>query len=213
MSIYLADYDSKWPGMFEAEAQRLRAALGGLVLRIDHIGSTAVPGLAAKPVIDVHRSLLRICSPSSHMERRSKLGISRFGALSETGSAIFLERFGLKRRDSHSATRTRLCRFPFSTDLPSGPTRIMYTCARPEALTNRERSRFAIGFGVTQRIDGLMKHSSEHWRATWMRRPWKAVSAIRRRRRTSFGKSSDAPDLQKRGGLSYNRNRFGFWVT
>jgi GrpB-like predicted nucleotidyltransferase (UPF0157 family) len=44
MSIYIADYDPKWPGMFEAEAQRLRAALGGLVLRIDHIGSTAVPG-------------------------------------------------------------------------------------------------------------------------------------------------------------------------
>ena len=53
MSIYIADYDPKWPGMFEAEAQRLRAALGGLVLRIDHIGSTAVPGLAAKPVIDI----------------------------------------------------------------------------------------------------------------------------------------------------------------
>jgi GrpB-like predicted nucleotidyltransferase (UPF0157 family) len=48
MSIYIADYNPKWPGMFEAEAQRLHAALGGLVLRADHIGSTAVPGLRSK---------------------------------------------------------------------------------------------------------------------------------------------------------------------
>jgi GrpB-like predicted nucleotidyltransferase (UPF0157 family) len=39
--------------MFEAEAQRVRDALGGTVRRIEHIGSTAVPGLDAKPIIDI----------------------------------------------------------------------------------------------------------------------------------------------------------------
>ena len=53
MPLYIADYDPKWPQMFEAEAQRLRVALKGLALRIDHVGSTAVPGLAAKSVIDI----------------------------------------------------------------------------------------------------------------------------------------------------------------
>lgn len=42
-----------WPAEFAAISQRLRAALGDLALRIDHIGSTSVPGLAAKDVIDI----------------------------------------------------------------------------------------------------------------------------------------------------------------
>src|SRR5205809_7876507 len=55
--VELAPYDSQWPVAFEAEAGRLRAAFGPLALRIDHNGSTAVPGLAAKPVIDIQVSV------------------------------------------------------------------------------------------------------------------------------------------------------------
>ena len=51
--IVLAEYDPAWPQLFEREAGRIRAALGQRALRIEHAGSTAVPGLAAKPVIDV----------------------------------------------------------------------------------------------------------------------------------------------------------------
>ena len=76
MSIYIADYDPKWPGMFEAEAQRLRAALGGLVLRIDHIGSTAVPGLAAKPVIDVQIAVADLQPVESYGAPLKSLGYS-----------------------------------------------------------------------------------------------------------------------------------------
>jgi GrpB-like predicted nucleotidyltransferase (UPF0157 family) len=53
----LAPYDPHWPSMFEAEAVRLRQALGALAIRIDHHGSTAVPGLSAKPVIDIQVSV------------------------------------------------------------------------------------------------------------------------------------------------------------
>jgi len=53
----IVPYDEKWPAAFEAEAGRLRAALGLLALRIDHNGSTAVPGLASKPVIDIQVSV------------------------------------------------------------------------------------------------------------------------------------------------------------
>jgi GrpB-like predicted nucleotidyltransferase (UPF0157 family) len=49
----LADYDPAWPKLFAREARRITAALGDRVLRIEHVGSTAVPGLAAKPIIDV----------------------------------------------------------------------------------------------------------------------------------------------------------------
>ena len=51
--IELVDHDPAWPERFEGEAQRIAAALGGHVLRIEHVGSTSVPGLAAKPFIDV----------------------------------------------------------------------------------------------------------------------------------------------------------------
>jgi GrpB-like predicted nucleotidyltransferase (UPF0157 family) len=47
------DYDDRWPGEFLREADQLRSILGELVVAIEHVGSTAVPGLAAKPVIDI----------------------------------------------------------------------------------------------------------------------------------------------------------------
>ncbi len=51
--ILLADYDPAWPLQFEREAARIRAALGSRVLLLEHAGSTSVPGLAAKPFIDI----------------------------------------------------------------------------------------------------------------------------------------------------------------
>jgi GrpB-like predicted nucleotidyltransferase (UPF0157 family) len=51
--IRIADYDPLWPELFNAEAARIRAALGSRALRIEHCGSTSVPGLIAKPVIDI----------------------------------------------------------------------------------------------------------------------------------------------------------------
>ena len=51
--IQLADYDPAWPGLFAREALRIRAMLREQALRIEHVGSTAVPGLAAKPIIDI----------------------------------------------------------------------------------------------------------------------------------------------------------------
>src|SRR5262245_44536409 len=56
-SLVVLPYDSAWPMHFEAERKRLHATLLGLALRIDHHGSTAVPGLAAKPVIDIQISV------------------------------------------------------------------------------------------------------------------------------------------------------------
>lgn len=51
--IQILDYDPSWPELFGREAERIRAALGTRLLRIEHVGSTAVPGLVAKPVVDV----------------------------------------------------------------------------------------------------------------------------------------------------------------
>lgn len=52
-AIELAEYDPEWPRLYAREGARIRAALGPRALRIEHVGSTAVPGLAAKPLIDI----------------------------------------------------------------------------------------------------------------------------------------------------------------
>jgi GrpB-like predicted nucleotidyltransferase (UPF0157 family) len=52
-TIHLAAYDPEWPALYEREAERIRDALGARALRIEHVGSTSVPGLDAKPVIDI----------------------------------------------------------------------------------------------------------------------------------------------------------------
>jgi GrpB-like predicted nucleotidyltransferase (UPF0157 family) len=52
-AIVVADYDPVWPERFRQEEARIRAALGRAVLSIEHIGSTSVPGLAAKPLVDI----------------------------------------------------------------------------------------------------------------------------------------------------------------
>jgi GrpB-like predicted nucleotidyltransferase (UPF0157 family) len=55
--LEIVAYDPRWPELFEAEAGRIRQALGPLAVRIDHHGSTAVPGLAAKAIIDIQVSV------------------------------------------------------------------------------------------------------------------------------------------------------------
>ena len=51
--IRVVDDDPRWPELFAREADRVRAVLGQDALRIEHVGSTSVPGLAAKPIIDM----------------------------------------------------------------------------------------------------------------------------------------------------------------
>jgi GrpB-like predicted nucleotidyltransferase (UPF0157 family) len=51
--IRFVDYDPEWPALYAREERRIRAALGDRVLAIEHTGSTSVPGLAAKPIIDI----------------------------------------------------------------------------------------------------------------------------------------------------------------
>lgn len=51
--IALREYDPAWPDRFLHEARRIREALGNRALQLEHVGSTSVPGLLAKPVIDI----------------------------------------------------------------------------------------------------------------------------------------------------------------
>jgi GrpB-like predicted nucleotidyltransferase (UPF0157 family) len=55
--VIVVPYDPEWPNLFARLGVDLRSALGNVALRIDHIGSTSIPGLAAKPIIDVQISV------------------------------------------------------------------------------------------------------------------------------------------------------------
>jgi GrpB-like predicted nucleotidyltransferase (UPF0157 family) len=53
-AVEIVDYDPRWPLLFEEEAKRLRAVLDpSQIMGLEHFGSTAIPGLAAKPIIDI----------------------------------------------------------------------------------------------------------------------------------------------------------------
>jgi GrpB-like predicted nucleotidyltransferase (UPF0157 family) len=70
--VEIVPYDEEWPARFEALAAGIRAALGGAALDVEHVGSTSVPGLAAKDIIDID---LTVADPADeehyvpHLER------------------------------------------------------------------------------------------------------------------------------------------------
>jgi GrpB-like predicted nucleotidyltransferase (UPF0157 family) len=53
VKVVVTEYDPRWPAWFAGERDKIRAALGSSVVRLEHVGSTSVPGLAAKPIIDI----------------------------------------------------------------------------------------------------------------------------------------------------------------
>ena len=73
--IEIVPYQDRWPGEFAAIGRRLRSALGDAALRIDHIGSTAVPGMAAKDVIDVQVSVLDLDAAVAAADERRLLNV------------------------------------------------------------------------------------------------------------------------------------------
>jgi GrpB-like predicted nucleotidyltransferase (UPF0157 family) len=67
--LTIVPYDSAWPVLFDIEAARIRGLFGELALRVEHVGSTAVPGLAAKAVVDIQVSVRSLMPMSSYLER------------------------------------------------------------------------------------------------------------------------------------------------
>jgi GrpB-like predicted nucleotidyltransferase (UPF0157 family) len=82
------EYDLTWPDRFAALAARLETALGDVMLRVEHVGSTAVPGLAAKPIIDLDVVIARVDFPEA-TRRLGRLGYVHEGDLGITGREAF----------------------------------------------------------------------------------------------------------------------------
>ncbi len=72
--VIIVEYEPEWPRKFEVHAERIAGALGVAALRIEHVGSTAVPGLAAKPVIDILVVVEDSSDESSYLPRLKAAG-------------------------------------------------------------------------------------------------------------------------------------------
>jgi GrpB-like predicted nucleotidyltransferase (UPF0157 family) len=80
--IEIVDYNPAWPDLFEAERKLLRQTLDGLVMKIHHIGSTSVPGLAAKPIIDI---LIEVSDVEELDSYNNKMLLTGYEAMGEYG--------------------------------------------------------------------------------------------------------------------------------
>jgi GrpB-like predicted nucleotidyltransferase (UPF0157 family) len=72
--IIVADYDQEWPRWFEQAAREIRTALGDRALSLDHVGSTSVPGLAAKPLIDINLVVADTTDESAYVPPLEAIG-------------------------------------------------------------------------------------------------------------------------------------------
>ncbi|WP_052672374.1 GrpB family protein [Aliterella atlantica] len=77
--IVIVDYDANWYNQYEQEKSQILAALGDTIADIQHIGSTSVPGLAAKPIIDILLGLKEIPPTQAQVLSLEHLGYQYFG--------------------------------------------------------------------------------------------------------------------------------------
>lgn len=87
--IIIEDYDRHWPEQFEMLRARIAPVLGSLAAAIEHIGSTAVPGLAAKPIIDLDVLLYAAADLPEAITRLAILGYQHRGDLGVPGREAF----------------------------------------------------------------------------------------------------------------------------
>lgn len=97
-SLYtFTDYSPEWPSEFMREAQRLKRLLGDELISIHHIGSTSVPGLAAKPIIDVLPLVRDIAYLDTHVAVFREAGYRAWGEYGLPGRRYFTRDMGLYR--------------------------------------------------------------------------------------------------------------------
>ena len=87
--IIIQDYDPLWPTLFETLRSRISAELSDLAAAIEHVGSTAVPGLAAKPIIDIDVLLQSAADLPLAVTRLASLGYEHRGDLGIIGREAF----------------------------------------------------------------------------------------------------------------------------
>src|SRR6185503_6081151 len=87
--ITVVDYDPSWPTAFEAVRARVWPVVADVAIAVEHVGSTSVPGLPAKPIIDVTVVVPTDAAVAAAIERLSTLGYRHLGNLGIEGREAF----------------------------------------------------------------------------------------------------------------------------
>lgn len=87
--IVIVPYDARWPAQFQALRQVYVAALGGVAIFVEHVGSTSVPGLAAKPILDIDIVIRSTGDLEPAVRRLADLGYRHQGDLGIAGREAF----------------------------------------------------------------------------------------------------------------------------
>ena len=74
LKVRIVDYDAAWPSQFDRHAAIIAGALGDTALTIEHIGSTSVPGLAAKPIVDILVAVADSANESTYLPQLDAAG-------------------------------------------------------------------------------------------------------------------------------------------
>jgi GrpB-like predicted nucleotidyltransferase (UPF0157 family) len=88
-AVRLVEYDPRWPQLFAAERQRIRDQWGTLALRLEHIGGTAIPGMCAKPVLDMAAGRPRDASTQDYVAALKQAGYEHRGERGVPGRQFF----------------------------------------------------------------------------------------------------------------------------
>ena len=162
--VELVDYDPRWPALFDAEASRIRAALSSiLAFTLEHFGSTAIPGLAAKPIIDI----MLITTDQAHWTRLIEpiqgLGYVFWAENPRQDRMFFVKGmppFG-ERRTHHIHVRaspdaeTALCSATIFVAIPTMFVR--YASLKRDLATRHTKDRDAYTEGKSQFVDEVVR--------------------------------------------------------
>ena len=97
-SVAVETYDPEWTKQFEEEAQTLAEALGGQAVIIHHVGSTAVPGMTARPVIDILVDVRDIEQVDAFNQKLEDLGYTAVGEHGVPGRRFFIKNDAVQGR-------------------------------------------------------------------------------------------------------------------
>ena len=93
--VIIVDYNPQWPHMYEEERARIQDAIGDCLIDIQHVGSTSIPGLSAKPILDIMPVIREISLVASCVKPLEVLGYAYFGENGIPGRHYFRKPTGI----------------------------------------------------------------------------------------------------------------------
>lgn len=150
VEIVICDYDPCWPMRFEAERERIGTAIGDVALSVEHIGSTAVPGLAAKPIIDILVTVAGVEPDDSFRARLEAAGYVL--RVRESEHRMFRAHLREKACGRSVARHEPLCRGKVGRDRPDR--RASHAGSEPAARAVEPAARPAQASGMSRETSG-----------------------------------------------------------